>query len=430
MSAPNSLRLLPRESQAVEVRRVVMTGIGLVTPLGVGIKPVWEGLTAGRSGIGPITRFNTEEYACRIAGECQNFQPEDWVDKKDVKKMDLFMHFGVAAAQLAWEDSGLNVTEENARRIGVIIGSGIGGLTAIQNQAMVLKERGPRRISPFFIPMSLINLISGHVAIRYGMKGPNHSVVTACATGAHAIGDAMRIIQRGEADVMLAGGAEAAICELAVGGFAAAKALTSRNDDPTGASRPWDRGRDGFVMAEGAGVVVLETLESAQKRGATIYAEMVGYGMSGDAYHITAPQPDGEGAARCMTAALQDAGIGPAAIGYINAHGTSTPIGDHMETLAVKMAFGADHAKRLMISSTKSMTGHLLGAAGGVETIFTALALKNGVLPPTINLTDPDPACDLDYIPNVAREQVVDYALSNSFGFGGTNATLVMKRFH
>ncbi|MBF0214020.1 MAG: beta-ketoacyl-ACP synthase II [Magnetococcales bacterium] len=414
----------------MEVRRVVITGIGLVTPLGVGIKPVWEGLTEGRSGIGPITRFNPEEYACRIAGECRNFQPEDWVDKKDVKKMDLFMHFGVAAAQLAWEDSGFVIDEANATRVGVIIGSGIGGLTAIQNQAFVLKERGPRRISPFFIPMSLINLISGHVAIRYGMKGPNHAVVTACATGAHAIGDAMRIIQRGEADAMLAGGAEAALCELAVGGFAAAKALTSRNDDPTAASRPWDRGRDGFVMAEGAGVVVVESLESAQKRGANIYAELIGYGMSGDAYHITAPQPDGDGAARCMTAALQDARLSPDQVGYVNAHGTSTPIGDHMETLAVKLAFGEAHAKKLMISSTKSMTGHLLGAAGGVEAIFTALALKNGVLPPTINLTDPDPECDLDYIPNTAREQVVDYALSNSFGFGGTNATLVLKRFH
>ncbi|MEO5344790.1 MAG: beta-ketoacyl-ACP synthase II [Magnetococcus sp. YQC-9] len=411
-------------------RRVVMTGIGLITPLGVGIGPVWQGLTEGRSGIGPITRFNPEEYACRIAGECRGFDPEAWVDKKDVKKMDLFMHFGVAAAQLAWENSGHTVTEENAHRIGVIIGSGIGGLTAIQNQAFTLKERGPRRISPFFIPMSLINLISGHVAIRYGMKGPNHSVVTACATGAHAIGDAMRIIQRGEADVMLAGGAEAAICELAVGGFAAAKALTSRNDDPTAASRPWDRGRDGFVMAEGAGVVVLESLESALARGATIYAEMIGYGMSGDAYHITAPQPDGEGAARCMNAAIRDAGIAPEAIGYINAHGTSTPIGDHMETLAVKLALGEANARKVMISSTKSMTGHLLGAAGGVEAIFTALALKHGVLPPTINLTDPDPECDLDYIPNTAREKVVEYALSNSFGFGGTNATLVMKRFH
>lgn len=411
-------------------RRVVITGIGLVTPLGMGIKPVWEGLTSGRSGIGPITRFDPTEYACRIAGECKNFQPEDWVDKKDVKKMDLFMHFGVAGAQLAWEDAGIAVTEENAHRIGVMIGSGIGGLTAIQNQAYILKERGPKRISPFFIPMSLINLISGHVAIRYGLKGPNHSVVTACATGAHAIGDAMRIIKRGEADVMVAGGAEAAICELAVGGFASAKALTSRNDDPAGASRPWDLGRDGFVMAEGAGVVVLETLDAAQKRGANIYAEIVGYGMSGDAYHITAPQPDGEGAARCMTAAIQDAKINPDQVGYVNAHGTSTPLGDYMETLAMKRSFGEEHAKKLMVSSTKSMTGHLLGAAGGVEAIFTALALKNGVLPPTINLTDPDPACDLDYIPNTAREVQVAYALSNSFGFGGTNATLVMKRFH
>ncbi|MBF0179331.1 MAG: beta-ketoacyl-ACP synthase II [Magnetococcales bacterium] len=411
-------------------RRVVITGIGLVTPLGLGIDPVWEGLTAGRSGIGPITRFNAEEFACRIAGEVRDFQPEDWVDKKEIKKMDLFMHFGVAAAHLAWQDSGITVSEENAHRIGVIIGSGIGGLTAIQNQAFLLKERGPRRISPFFIPMSLINLISGHVAIRYGIKGPNHAVVTACATGAHAIGDAMRIIKRGEADAMLAGGAEAAICELAVGGFASAKALTSRNDDPTAASRPWDLGRDGFVIAEGAGVVLLETLESAKKRGAQIYAEVVGYGMSGDAYHITAPQPEGEGAAQCMTVAIRDAAISPDRIGYINAHGTSTPIGDHMETLAIKRAFGAEHAKKLMVSSTKSMTGHLLGAAGGVEAIFTALALRHGVIPPTINLTDPDPACDLDFVPNTAREANIEYALSNSFGFGGTNATLVMKRFH
>ncbi|MBF0295909.1 MAG: beta-ketoacyl-ACP synthase II [Magnetococcales bacterium] len=411
-------------------RRVVITGIGLVTPLGLGIAPVWEGLTSGRSGIGPITRFNAEEFACRIAGEVRDFQPEDWVDKKEIKKMDLFMHFGVAAAHLAWQDSGITVSEENAHRIGVIIGSGIGGLTAIQNQAFLLKERGPRRISPFFIPMSLINLISGHVAIRYGIKGPNHSVVTACATGAHAIGDAMRIIKRGEADAMLAGGAEAAICELAVGGFASAKALTSRNDDPTAASRPWDLGRDGFVIAEGAGVVLMETLESAKKRGAQIYAEVVGYGMSGDAYHITAPQPEGEGAAQCMTVAIRDAGIAPDRIGYINAHGTSTPIGDHMETLAIKRAFGVDHAKKLMISSTKSMTGHLLGAAGGVEAIFTALALRHGVIPPTINLTDPDPACDLDFVPNTAREANIEYALSNSFGFGGTNATLVLKRFH
>ncbi len=411
-------------------RRVVITGIGLVTPLGLGIKPVWDGLTSGRSGIGPITRFNSEEFACRIAGECREFQPEDWVDKKDIKKMDLFMLFGVAGAELAWKDAGLTVTEENAHRIGVIIGSGIGGLTAIQNQAYILKEKGPRRISPFFIPMSLINLISGHVAIRYGLKGPNHSVVTACATGAHAIGDAMRMIKRGDADVMLAGGAEAAICELAVGGFASAKALTSRNDDPTAASRPWDLGRDGFVIAEGAGIVVLESVASAQKRGAHIYAEVVGYGMSGDAYHITAPQPDGDGAARCMTAAIQDAQINPDQVGYVNAHGTSTPLGDYMETLAMKKSFGLEHAKKLMVSSTKSMTGHLLGAAGGVEAIFTALALKYGVLPPTINLTDPDPECDLDYIPNIARDVQVAYALSNSFGFGGTNATLVLKRFH
>ena len=410
-------------------RRVVITGIGLITPLGQGTEATWSGLVSGKSGIGPITGFDATDYACRIAGECQYFQADQWIPKKEIKKMDRFMQFGVAAAQMAWDEAGFTVTEENAHRVGVVIGSGIGGLTAIQNQTKILLARGPSRVSPFFVPMSLINLTSGHVAIRCGLKGPNHSVVTACATGTHAIGDAMRIIQRGEADAMLAGGAEAAACELAVAGFASAKALTSRNDDPQAASRPWDSDRDGFVIAEGAGVVFLETLESAKRRGATIYAELVGYGMSGDAYHITAPEPQGDGAVRCMQAALADAGIDPTSIGYINAHGTSTPQGDIVETESIKKILGLEHAKKVMISSTKSMTGHLLGAAGGVEAIFTALALHHNVIPPTINLDNPDPACDLDYVPHTARTFKTDYAMTNSFGFGGTNATLVLKQF-
>ena len=410
-------------------RRVVITGVGSVTPLGLDTETTWSGLVSGQSGIGPITRFDATDYACHIAGECRDFKPEQWIPKKEIKKMDLFMQFGVAASHMAWEDAGITVTDENSARMGVIVGSGIGGLTAIQNQAMALESRGPSRISPFFIPMSLINLISGHVAIRWGLRGPNHSVVTACATGTHAIGDAVRLIQRGEADVMLAGGAEAAICQLGVGGFAAAKALSTKNDDPKGASRPWDLERDGFVMAEGAGVVVVEELESARKRGAKIYAEIIGYGMSGDAHHITAPRPDGDGAVRCMTAALEDGQVDLDSIGYINAHGTSTPLGDRVETEAVKRVFGPDRAKKVMVSSTKSMTGHLLGAAGGVEAIFTALALYHQIVPPTINYENPDPTCDLDYVPNTAREFKADCALSNSFGFGGTNATLVLKRY-
>jgi len=409
-------------------RRVVITGLGLVTPLGVGTQETWSGLVSGRSGVGTITRFDATEYASRIAGECREFKAEDWIDKKELRKMDLFMHFGLAAAQLAWKEAGIVVTEENAHRIGVTIGSGIGGLTAIQNQAMVLKEKGPRRISPFFIPMSLINLISGHVAILFGLKGPNHAPVTACATGNHAIGDAMAMIRRGDADVMLAGGSEAAICELGVGGFAAAKALSTRNDEPTKASRPWDKDRDGFVIAEGAGVVVLEEMEMAQKRGAVIYAEVAGYGMSGDAHHITAPSPDGMGAATCMRNALNDAKTNPDEVRYINAHGTSTPLGDAVETQAMKLVFGAEGAKKLLVSSTKSMTGHLLGAAGGVEAIFTALALYHSVVPPTINLDSPDPECDLDYVPHTARDVDMACALTNSFGFGGTNSSLLLKR--
>ncbi|MBF0400086.1 MAG: beta-ketoacyl-ACP synthase II [Magnetococcales bacterium] len=409
-------------------RRVVITGLGLVTPLGLGTEATWSGLVAGRSGIGPISRFDATDYDSRIAGECLDFQAENWIPKKEIKKMDLFMQFGIAAAQMAWDDAGFERTEENAHRLGVMIGSGIGGLSAIQNQAMVLQSRGPGRISPFFIPMSLINLISGHVAIRFGLQGPNHAVVTACATGTHAIGDAARIIRRGEADGMLAGGAEAANCELAVGGFAAAKALSLRNDAPQQASRPWDRDRDGFVIAEGAGVVFLEEMESAKRRGATLYAEVVGYGMSGDAYHITAPEPHGDGAVRCMQAALQDAGVPADVVDYINAHGTSTPQGDAVETEAIKKVLGAEQAKKVMVSSTKSMTGHLLGAAGGVEAIFTALALHHQIIPPTINLDNPDPLCDLDYVPHTARAAAMTYALSNSFGFGGTNASLLLKR--
>ncbi|MBF0588848.1 MAG: beta-ketoacyl-ACP synthase II [Magnetococcales bacterium] len=408
-------------------RRVVITGVGLVTPLGVGKETNWESITAGKSGIGPITIFDAEAYSCRIAGECRDFDPLKWIAKRDLRRLDPFMHYGIAASLMAWEDSGLEATEENATRIGVSVGSGIGGLRSIQNQALNL-DKGPRRISPFFIPMSLVNLISGHVAIRLGLKGPNHAVVTACATATHSIGDAMRMIERGDADAMVAGGAEAAICELGIGGFAAARALSTRNDDPQAASRPWDVGRDGFVQSDGSGVVVLESLESAKARGARIYAEVIGYGMSGDAHHITAPEPSGDGALRCMTSALQHAKINADQIQYINAHGTSTPQGDVIETQAVKRLFGSDKPD-VMVSSTKSMTGHLLGAAGGIEAIFTAMALKNGVIPPTINLDEPDPQCDLDYVPHTAREAQVEYAISNSFGFGGTNATLVMRRF-
>jgi 3-oxoacyl-[acyl-carrier-protein] synthase II len=414
---------------AVE-RRVVITGLGMVTPLGIGTEATWSGIKSSKSGIGNITLFDATDYASKIAGECLDFNVDDWITKKEQKKMDRFMQLGVVAARLAWQESGITVTEENATRMGVMVGSGIGGLSAILKQALLLKEKGPRRISPFFIPGCLINLISGHVAIEHGLKGPNHSVVTACATGTHAIGDAAQIIKNNHADVMIAGGSESSINELAVGGFAAAKALSTRNDDPQAASRPWDLGRDGFVIAEGAGVVVLEEMESAKKRGATIYAEVCGYGMSGDAHHITAPSPGGEGAARCMVSALENAKINPDQVGYINAHGTSTHLGDIGETQAVKKVLGEAHAKKIMMSSTKSMIGHLLGAAGGVEAIVTALALKEGLIPPTINLHDQDPECDLDYVANEIRQAQVDVALSNSFGFGGTNATLVLKRVH
>ena len=407
-------------------RRVVVTGLGLVTPLGTGVEKTWKALCAGESGIRRITKFDPTGYDAQIAGEVRDFDPAHFIGKKEIKKMDTFIHYAVGAAQLAVDDAGFKVTPEEATKVGVYIGSGIGGLGSIEHYHNVLKEKGPGRVSPFFIPMTIINLASGQVAIRIGAKGPNSSAVTACATGNHCIGDAFRLIQRGDADVMVAGGAEAAVTPLGVAGFAAAKALSFRNDEPTKASRPFDRDRDGFVLGEGAGVVVVEELEHARRRGARMYAELTGYGMNSDAYHITAPPEEGEGAVRCMELALKDAGIDKDQIGYINAHGTST-MADAVETRAIKKVFG-DQAFRIPVSSTKSMTGHLLGAAGGVEAVFSILALFHGVLPPTINLENPDPACDLDYVPNKARPAAIKAALSNSFGFGGVNACLIFKR--
>ena len=409
-------------------RRVVITGVGVITPLGTGVQKTWEGLLEGRSGIGKITHFDASELPVQIAGEVRDFNPEDYIEPKEIRKMDRFIHFALAASEMAINDSGLKITSENADRVGVIIGSGIGGLPKIEQYTLILHERGYRRVSPFFIPMNIINLAAGRVSIRFGAKGPNSAVVTACSSGSHAIGDAFKIIQRGDADSMIAGGSEAVICPLGIAGFAVMKALSKRNDEPEKASRPFDLERDGFVMAEGAGIVVLESLESALNRGAEIYAEVVGYGMTGDAYHITAPSPDGEGAARCMKMALDDAGVSPEEVNYINAHGTSTKFNDELETMAIKTVFG-EQAYRIAVSSTKSMTGHLLGAAGGVEAIICAMAIKNDVVPPTINLENPDPQCDLDYVPNEKREMTVNYALSNSFGFGGTNACLLLKKF-
>ena len=408
-------------------RRVVITGIGLITPLGSGVQKSWAALLEGRSGIGVISSFDSSSLPVHIAGEVRDFDPADYIEAKEIKKMDRFIHFALAASQMAMDDSGLKVTEANAERVGVIIGSGIGGLPAIERYHQILLEKGYRRVTPFFIPMLIINLASGRVSMRFGAKGPNSAVCTACATGTHAIGDAVRVIQRGEADAMIAGGTEAVITPLGVTGFAVMKALSRRNDEPEKASRPFDRDRDGFVMGEGAGVVVLETLEGAIKRGARIYAEVVGYGMTGDAYHITSPAPDGEGAARCMSATLKDAGVSPDVVSYINAHGTSTKYNDELETMAVKTTFG-DHAYSLAISSTKSMTGHLLGAAGGVEAVISVLSIIHSTVPPTINLETPDPECDLDYVPKKCREMTVNYALSNSFGFGGTNACLLFKK--
>ncbi|HUJ13212.1 MAG TPA: beta-ketoacyl-ACP synthase II [Thermoanaerobaculia bacterium] len=407
-------------------RRVVITGIGMISPLGVGNDPTWRGLIEGRSGVHKITKFDASAYACQIAGEVHGFNPEEWIEKKEVKKSDTFIHYAVAAAQMAITDSGIDSTKEDGDRFGVIIGSGIGGLPLIEEMHRKLLERGPSRISPFFIPGLIVNLASGHISIRFNCRGPSSAPATACATGAHAIGDACKIIQRDEADLMFAGGSEAVITPLAVGGFSAMRALSTRNDDPEHASRPFDAARDGFVMGEGAGVVLLEERERAIARGAKIYAELTGYGMSSDAYHITSPSEDGAGMSRVMQRALKDAGLGLNEIQYITAHGTSTPVGDRIETLAIKTVFG-DQAYKIPVSSTKSMTGHLLGAAGGLEAAICALVIKHQILPPTINYETPDPDCDLDYVPNKARPAKVTNALSNSFGFGGTNASLILS---
>ena len=409
-------------------RRVVVTGVGLVSPLGIGTEANWKALCAGRSGIGAITRFDASQFSARIAGEVQGFDPLQFIEKKDVKKMDVFIQLAIAASQFAVDDAKLEVTAENATRVGVFIASGIGGFSTIEREHRALLEGGPRRISPFFIPAAIINLAAGQVSIRFGAKGPNSATCTACSASAHAIGDALEVIRRGKADVMIAGGSESAITPMGVGGFAAMRALSTRNDEPSRASRPFDRDRDGFIMGEGSGVIVLEELERARGRGAPIYAELVGYGMSADAFHITAPSEDGDGGMRVMASALEDAGVGIEAVDYINAHGTSTPFNDKLETLAIRRLFG-EHAAKLAISSTKSMTGHLLGAAGGLEAGITALAVRHQVAPPTINYETPDPACDLDYVPNTARPMTITYALSNSFGFGGTNGALLFKRY-
>ena len=408
-------------------RRVVVTGMGLVTPLGVGLDNVWEQLLQGKSGVAPITRFDVSRHDTKIAGEVKNFNAEEYVSHKEVKKMDLFIHYSLAAAKIAVNDSKLDMANEESDRVGVVVGTGLGGLPTIEKYHQVLMERGPDRITPFFIPMLIANLAPGQIAMQHGMKGPNLCIVTACATGAHCIGDGMRIIQYGDADVIVAGGAEANLTPLTVGGFNAMKALSTRNDEPEKAARPFEKNRDGFVVAEGAGIVVLEELEHARKRGARIYAEVIGYGYNADAYHITAPAPDGEGFARCMRMALKDAQITPDAVDHINAHGTSTKLNDYTETLAIKVVFG-ERAYRIPVSSTKSMTGHLLGGAGAVEAVFSMLSIRDQICPPTINYEEPDPECDLDYVPNVARKHPVNVVLSNSFGFGGTNATLLFRR--
>lgn len=408
-------------------RRVAITGIGIHSPVGLGLTENWQNITAGKSGISSIESFDTSGMPASIAGQILGFDAENWIDKKSCKKMDRFIQLGMAAGLDAMADCGLEITETNAHRVGVHIGAGIGGLTTIEQQTKTLFERGPRRISPFYIPSSIINMISGNLSIALGARGPNLAIVTACATGTHSIGDAARLIEYGDADVMFAGGAESSITPTAMAGFGNARTLSSRNDDPEAASRPWDRGRDGFVMGEGAAVLVLEELEHARSRGAEIYAELAGFGLSGDAYHMTSPAPGGEGAAHCMENAMRNAAINPEDVDYINAHGTSTPLGDIAETQAMKRALG-DHAKKIAVSSTKSMTGHLLGAAGAIEAVYATLAIKHQIAPPTINLDDPDPECDLDYVPADAREMRIDVALSNSFGFGGTNGTLVMKR--
>lgn len=408
-------------------RRVVITGLGVLSPLGNDLASTWAGIVEGRSGIGPITHFDATAFSTRIGGEVKNFDPSVWIGPKEIKKMDPFVHYGVAAAMMAIDDSGLEIREADAERIGVAIGAGIGGLSGIEETTRKYNEGGARKISPFYVPSTIINMIAGQVSIMTGAKGPNIATVTACTTATHNVGLAMRMIQYGDADVMIAGGAEFATTPTSVGGFSAMKALSTRNDEPEKASRPWDRERDGFVMGDGAGIVVLEEYEYAKARGARIYCELAGFGMSGDAHHMTSPSENGEGAARCMRNALQDAQLPADTVGYINAHGTSTPAGDLAETLAIKSALG-DHAFKTMVSSTKSMTGHLLGAAGGVEAVFATMALHTGIIPPTINLDNPSEDCDLDYVPHMAREQQVDVALSNSFGFGGTNGTLVFRR--
>jgi 3-oxoacyl-[acyl-carrier-protein] synthase II len=408
-------------------RRVVITGLGCVSPIGNTVAAAWEALTAGTSGIATITRFDASAFSTRFAGEVKGFQIDDYIPAKEARHMDTFIHYGMAAGMQAMKDSGLEVTELNADRIGVIVGSGIGGLPMIEETHAELASRGPRRISPFFVPASIINMISGHLSIKYGLRGPNLAIVTACTTGLHCIGAAGRLIEYGDADVMIAGGAESTISPLGLGGFASARALSSRNDDPATASRPWDKDRDGFVLGEGAGVMVLEEYEHAKARGAHIYAELLGFGMSADAHHMTAPLEDGDGARRCMISAMNNAGVNADEVSYVNAHGTSTPLGDVAETIAIKRALG-DHAKNIVVNSTKSMTGHLLGGAGGLEAVFTVLAVKQQISPPTINIFNQDPACDLDYCANVAREMPINIAVKNSFGFGGTNGTLVFGK--
>lgn len=408
-------------------RRVVVTGLGIVSPVGNTVSAAWDAIIHGRSGIGPVSGFDASTFATRIAGEVRDFDPTAYVPAKDARKMESFIHYGVAAAFMALDDSGLEIGPENAERIGVIVGSGIGGVLGIEQTTIKYHEGGVRKISPFYVPSTIINMLPGQISILKGIKGPNFSAVSACATSNHSIGTAMRLIQYGDADVMVSGGAERGSSPTSMGGFCAMKAMSTRNDDPTSASRPWDKDRDGFVLGDGAGIVVLEEYEHAKARGARIYCELVGFGASSDAWHMTAPSENGEGAARCMSAALRDAKLLPEQIDYLNAHGTSTPLGDLGETLAIKTAFG-DQAHKMMVSSTKSMTGHLLGAAGGVEAVFTILALHHGIAPPTINLDEPGEGCDLDYVPNVARERRIDAAMSNGFGFGGTNGTLVFRR--
>jgi 3-oxoacyl-[acyl-carrier-protein] synthase II len=402
--------------------------MGLVIPTGIGVETAWKNVCEGKSGIGPLTRFDTNGFETKIAGEVKNFNPELYIDKKEIKKMDLFIHFAIAATKEALDDARLVITPENSEQIGVIVGTGLGGLPSLEKYHKILLEKGPGRISPFFIPMLIANLASGQIAILFGPKGPNTCLVTACATGAHCIGDAFRAIVYGDAEAMIAGGTEANITPLTIGGFNSMKALSTRNDEPEKASRPFEKNRDGFVVAEGSGILVLEELQFALKRKAEIHAELVGYGYTGDAYHITAPSPDGDGAIRCMKMAIKDAGLAPEDVDYINAHGTSTPLNDLTETVAIKSVFGS-HAKKVPISATKSMTGHLLGAAGSTEAIFTVLAIRDGIIPPTINYEEPDPQCDLDYVPNVARRKPLRIGMSNAFGFGGTNATLIFKKF-